>query len=47
MSFHSKVFHGEVLNYPTYDKVLYVLLQSMKKWKHYLMGNEIIVHIDH
>ena len=34
-------------NYPTYEKELYVLVQSVKKWKHYLMRIETIVHIDH
>jgi hypothetical protein len=36
-----------VLNYPTYDKELYALVQAIKKWKHYLMGKETIIHIDH
>jgi hypothetical protein len=45
--YHSEVFHGEVLNYPTYDKELYALVQAVKKWKHYLMGKETIIHTDH
>jgi hypothetical protein len=45
--YHSGVFHGVVLNYPTYDKELYVLVQAIKKWKHYFMGKETIIHIDH
>jgi hypothetical protein len=45
--YHSEIFHGEVLNYPTYDKELYALVQAVKKWKHYLMGKETIIHIDH
>jgi hypothetical protein len=45
--YHSKVFHGVVLNYPTYDKELYALVQDVKKWKYYLMGKETIIHIDH
>jgi len=44
--FHSETF-GAVINYPTYDKELYTLLQSMKKWKHYLLGKEKIIHNDH
>jgi hypothetical protein len=36
-----------VINYPTYDKELYALVQSVKKWKHYLFGKETIVHTDH
>jgi hypothetical protein len=32
--FHSETFNGVVINYPTYDKELYALVQSVKKWKH-------------
>jgi hypothetical protein len=45
--YHFKIFYGAVLNYPTYDKELYALVQDVKKWKHYLMGKETIIHIDH
>jgi len=47
ISHHSEVFHGAVLNYPTYDKELYAMVQAVKKWKHYLMRKEIIIHMDH
>ena len=47
IAFHSETFNGAVVNYPTYDKELYALVQSVKKWKHYLMGKETIVHTDH
>jgi hypothetical protein len=33
--YHYDMFHGGVLNYPTYDKELYALVQSFKKWKHH------------
>jgi hypothetical protein len=36
-----------LLTYPTYDKELYALVQSIKKWKHYLLGKETIIHTDH
>jgi hypothetical protein len=45
--FHSKTFNGVVINYPNYDKELYALVKSVKKWKHYLLGKETIIHIDH
>jgi hypothetical protein len=45
--FHSENFNGVVINYPTYDKELYALVQSVKKWKHYLLGKETIIHTDH
>ena len=47
ISFHSKNFNGVVTKYPTYDQELYALVQSVKKWKHYLMGKETIIHTDH
>jgi hypothetical protein len=40
--FHSEMFNGAVINYPTYDKELYALVQSVKKWKHYLLGKETL-----
>ena len=45
--YHSKTFTLEVINYPTYDKELYALVQSVKKWKHYLVGKETIIHTYH
>jgi hypothetical protein len=45
--YHSETFTTTVINYPTYDKEMYALVQSVKKWKHYLMGKETIIHIDH
>ena len=36
-----------MINYLVYDKELYALVQSVKKWKHYLMGKETIIHTDH
>ena len=44
---HSKTFSKTIINYPTYDKELYALVQSVKKWKHYLMGKETIIHTNH
>jgi hypothetical protein len=45
--YHSELFHGEVLDYPTYDKELFEIVQAVKKWKHYLLGKETIIHTDH
>jgi hypothetical protein len=45
--YHSEIFHGEVLNYPTNDKELYALVQYVKKWKHYLMEKDTIIHTNH
>jgi hypothetical protein len=45
--YHSKNFNQDVVNYPTYDKELYALVQSIKKWKQYLLGKETNIHTDH
>jgi hypothetical protein len=45
--YHSETFNQVVVNYPTYDKELYALVPSVKKWNHYLLGNETIIHTDH
>jgi hypothetical protein len=45
--YHFEVFHGEIINYPTYENELYDLVQTKKNWKHYLMGKETIIHTDH
>ena len=47
ISFHSEICNGVVTNYPSYDKELYALVQIVKKWKHYLMGKETVIHTDH
>jgi hypothetical protein len=36
--YHSETFNQAVVNYPTYDKELYALVQGIKKWKNYLLG---------
>lgn len=45
--YHLEKFSGVVMNYPTYNKELFSLVQVVKKWKNYLMGRETIVHTDH
>jgi hypothetical protein len=45
--YYYETFNQAVVNYPTYDKELYALVQSIKKWKHYLLGKETIIHTDH
>jgi hypothetical protein len=45
--YHSETFNQVVVNYPTYYKELYALVQNVKKWKHYLLGKETIIHADH
>ena len=45
--YHSETFNSAVVNYPSYDKELYALVKSVKKRKHYLMGQETVIHTDH
>jgi hypothetical protein len=45
--YHSENFNQVVVKYPTYDKEFSALLQSINKWKHYLLGKETIIHTDH
>jgi hypothetical protein len=47
MCYHSELFHGAVLDYPTYDKELFAIVHEVKKWKHYLLGKETIIHIEY
>ena len=44
--YHSKTFSTAISNYPTCDKEMYAFIHSVKKWKHYLMHKETIIHID-
>jgi hypothetical protein len=43
---HSKL-HVAILIYPMYDKDLYDLVYYVKKWKHYFLGKEIVIHTNH
>ena len=45
--FHSETFSKAIMNYPTYDKELFALFESVKKWKHYLLGKETMIHTNH
>jgi len=45
--FHSETFSNAVANYPNYDEELYALVESVNKWKHYLMGKETVIHTNH
>ena len=41
------MFLDLVHKYPTYDKEMYSILKSYQKWKHYILRNETVIHIDH
>ena len=43
--YHSELFHGYVLNYHTYGKELFIVVQTLKKMKHYLLGKRTMIHV--
>lgn len=45
--YNSENFSQAIMNYPTYHKELYDLVQSIEKRKHYLIGKENMIHTDH
>jgi transposase InsO family protein len=47
VAFFSEKLHGPSLNYSTYDKELYALVQVLQTWQHYLWSNEFVIHSDH
>lgn len=47
VAYLSEKLSGASLNYPTYDKELYTLVQSLETWQHYLLSKEFVIHIDH
>jgi len=49
---HPVEYHSETLletfwKYPTYDKEMYSIVQAYQQWKHYILGKEMVIHIDH
>jgi hypothetical protein len=47
MAYHSETLSDMVRKYPTYDKEMYSIVQACRQWKHYILGKETIIHIDH
>jgi hypothetical protein len=47
VEYHSETLSDTVRKYPTYDKEMYSIVQYFLQWKHYILGNETIIHIDH
>jgi hypothetical protein len=47
IAYFSEKLNGAALNYPTYDKELYVLVRALKTWQHYLWPKEFVTHTDH
>ena len=47
VAYHSETLSNTICKYPTYDKEMYSIVLACQKWKHYILGNEAIIHMDH
>jgi len=47
VAYHNETLSNTVQKYPIYDKAMYSIPQAYRKWKHYILGKETIIHIDH
>ncbi|KAH9780700.1 hypothetical protein KPL71_008176 [Citrus sinensis] len=45
IAYFSEKLSGAALNYPTYDKEMYV--RALETWQHYLLPKEFVIHTDH
>ncbi|KAL6340581.1 hypothetical protein AAG906_010489 [Vitis piasezkii] len=47
IAYFSEKLSEIALNYPTYDKELYALVQALETWQHYIWPKVFVTHIDH
>ena len=47
VAYHSETLSNIVWKYPTYEKEMYSIMQACRQWKHYILGKEMVIHIDH
>ena len=47
IAYFSEKLNGATLNYPTYDKELYVVVRALETWQHYLWPREFVIHTNH
>ena len=47
MVYYSETLSDTVWKYPTYDKEMYSIVQVCRQWKNYVLGKEMVIHIDH
>jgi hypothetical protein len=47
IAYHSEALSDTIRKYPTYDKEMYSIVQPCHQWKHYILGKEKIIHVDH
>lgn len=46
IAFFTEKLNEAIQRYSTYDLELYAMVQSLKKWRHYLLPKEFIVYTD-
>ena len=46
-TFHYENFNDTVRSYSTYEKELYAIVQSLKQWRHYILGKLTVILTDH
>jgi hypothetical protein len=46
ITYFSEKMNEEKIKYSTYDKELYVVIQALKKWRHYLVPKEFVLYSD-
>ena len=47
ITFFSEKLSGARLNYSTYDKEFYAVVQSLRHLRHYLLRQEFVIYSDH
>jgi hypothetical protein len=47
VAYHSETLSDTFLKYLTYDKEMYYIVQVFRKWRHYILGKETVIHTDH
>jgi hypothetical protein len=47
VTYHSETLSYVVHKYPTYNKEMYSIVKAYCQWRHYILGKETVIHIDH
>jgi hypothetical protein len=46
IAYFSEKLNEAKVNYSTYDKEFYAIIQTLKKWRHYLIPKEFVLYSD-
>jgi hypothetical protein len=46
VAYYSEKLDDAKLNYSTYDKEFYAIIQALKRWRHYLIPKEFVLYSD-